>query len=95
MSALPEMEAPGSLPPVTDAPVVASAPKPLKRKRSRSAQILPFRQDEDVIRSFFADTLAPTPRYGMRGWARASLIAIVAAGAGGGFVAAASQFFEF
>ncbi|MGT2514686.1 hypothetical protein ACVOMT_11060 [Sphingomonas panni] len=48
-----------------------------------------------MIRSFFADTVAPTPRYGMRGWARASLIAIVAAGAGGGFVAAASQFFEF
>lgn len=95
MSALPEMESPRSAASVTSAPVAPVATKPSRHSRSRSAQILPFRQDEDVIRSFFADTVAPTPRYGMRGWTRASFITIVAAGAGGAFVAAASQFFEF
>ncbi|MDJ0275602.1 hypothetical protein QLH51_02110 [Sphingomonas sp. 2R-10] len=95
MSALPEMEVPPSAPPAVDTPVAPVAAEPSKRRRGRSAQILPFRQDEDVIRSFFADTVAPTPAYGMRGWTRASLITIAAAGAGGAFIAAASQFLEF
>ena len=93
MSALPKTAA-MALDPVPDPlPSTAMVPAP-RRSRRRTAEIVPFRQDEDVLRSFFADTIVTTPSYGLGRRTRATLVALVAVTAGGAFVAAATKLLE-
>lgn len=72
--------------PITD---VASASR---RTRDRTAQIVPFRQDENVLRSFFAGAVEPTANYGLSRSSRTTLVALLAMTVGGAFVFVASQF---
>jgi hypothetical protein len=89
MPALPHAE---SVPDPVPPPPSGQDRVPIRRRTSRpTADIVPFRQEEDVLRSFFAGSVEPTPQYGMTRRTRATLVALGATGAGGAFIAAALQ----
>lgn len=93
MSAMPDMAAMAP-DPVSDLVPSDAIVTVHRRTRRRSAEIVPFRQDEDILRSFFAHTVVPTPVYGLTRRMRATLVTLVAVTIGGGFIAAASQLLE-